>query len=83
MFAQVDPNWLQVVLQGGAMSLLALLLLYVVPRAVREIIAMMLQRDAKFTETINLLQLKQDERAEKLVHSIERLTERLAEKGKR
>ncbi len=82
MFAQVDPNWLQVILQFGALGILAALILVIYPRITRESREEREKRDAVFVQAIASLQARHDERNAALVAAIERQTERLAEQLK-
>ncbi len=81
---EIDPvsNWLQVVLQGGSLGLLAIALLVVGPRIADKVMALMAQRDKQHAETITLLESKFDERNERLVGAIEKQTERITEQMK-
>ncbi len=78
MFAQVDPNWLQVILQFGALGILAALILVIYPRITRESREEREKRDAVFTQQMESLQQRHDSRNAALVAAIERQTERLA-----
>lgn len=77
MFAQLDPNWLQVILQLGALGILAALILVIYPKLTRESSEERAKRDKQHAETIEKLQEKFDERNRALVDAVERQTERL------
>ena len=68
-FAQVDPlsNWLQVVIQGGSFALLTVTIIYLAPKVIAAAIRYLEQRDTKFTEALDKLQEKNDDRNAALV----------------
>lgn len=77
--APVDPmaGWISLVVQLGALGILAYVVMYLAPQLMREVRADRAGMDERHARTLELLQTKFEARTSLTVAAIERQTERL------